>query len=70
MTVDAFPIAMETTSEPPPPSALVNTNTITVKEPQTNEDTETQGEKETGEKEGGEGQWYVLLNNFTRLYKC
>lgn len=57
MTVDAFPIAMETTSEPPPPSALVNTNTITVKEPQTNEDTETQGEKETGEKEGGEGQW-------------
>ncbi|XP_028427182.1 inactive histone-lysine N-methyltransferase 2E isoform X3 [Perca flavescens] len=58
LTVDAFPVALETTSEPPLPPAptpLCNTNTTTVKEPQTSEEAEAPGEK--GEKEGGEGQW-------------
>lgn len=61
LTVDAFPVALETTSEPPLPPAptvLCNTITTTVKEPQTSEEAETPGEK--GEREGGEGQWYVL----------
>ncbi|XP_076578784.1 inactive histone-lysine N-methyltransferase 2E isoform X3 [Chaetodon auriga] len=58
LTVDAFPVALETTSEPllpPAPTALCNTNTTVVKEPQTSEEAEMPGEK--GEKEGGEGQW-------------
>ncbi|XP_056223695.1 inactive histone-lysine N-methyltransferase 2E isoform X2 [Seriola aureovittata] len=66
LTVDAFPVSLETTSEPPQPpapTALFNTattttiaaTTITVKDPQTNEEAESAGEK--GEKEGGEGQW-------------
>ncbi|XP_071359065.1 inactive histone-lysine N-methyltransferase 2E isoform X5 [Trachinotus anak] len=67
LTVDAFPVALETTSEPPlppAPTALCNTATNTnattnpVKDPQTNEEAESAGEKV--EKEGGEGQWYVL----------
>ncbi|XP_029350824.1 inactive histone-lysine N-methyltransferase 2E isoform X7 [Echeneis naucrates] len=62
LIVDAFPVALETTSEPPvppAPTALCNTTatTITVKDPQINEEAETAAEK--GEKEG-EGQWYVL----------
>lgn len=68
LTVESFPVALETTSEPPPPPAPIavcNTNTTNnnttavaaVKEPQTSEEAETAGEK--GEKEGGEGQWYV-----------
>ncbi|XP_029901702.1 inactive histone-lysine N-methyltransferase 2E isoform X3 [Myripristis murdjan] len=61
LTVEAFPVAIDTTSEPPlppAPTAPSNTNTIittTVKEPQTSEEADTPGEK--GEKEGGEGQW-------------
>ncbi|XP_037616024.1 inactive histone-lysine N-methyltransferase 2E isoform X4 [Sebastes umbrosus] len=59
LSVDVFPVALETTSEPPLPPAptpLCNTNTTTaVKEPQTSEEAEAPGEK--GEKEGGEGQW-------------
>ncbi|XP_029350820.1 inactive histone-lysine N-methyltransferase 2E isoform X3 [Echeneis naucrates] len=59
LIVDAFPVALETTSEPPvppAPTALCNTTatTITVKDPQINEEAETAAEK--GEKEG-EGQW-------------
>lgn len=77
LSMDAFPVAMETTSEPPQPpapTALCNTAaasttaaaiaaaaasssaTATVKDPQqTSEEAES-----AGEKEGGEGQWYVL----------
>lgn len=63
LTVDAFPVALETSSEsplPPAPTAVCNTptttaTTTTVKEPQTSEEAEAAGEK--GEKEGGEGQW-------------
>ncbi|XP_034381789.1 inactive histone-lysine N-methyltransferase 2E isoform X3 [Cyclopterus lumpus] len=69
LTVDSFPVALETTSEsplPPAPTPLCNANTptptptpntttTTVKEPQTSEEAEVSGEKE--EKEGGEGQW-------------
>uniref|UniRef100_A0A8C9ZGZ9 Lysine methyltransferase 2E (inactive) n=1 Tax=Sander lucioperca TaxID=283035 RepID=A0A8C9ZGZ9_SANLU len=43
LTVDAFPVALETTSEPPLPPAptpLCNTITTTVKEPQTSEEAE------------------------------
>uniref|UniRef100_A0A3B4V7J1 Lysine methyltransferase 2E (inactive) n=1 Tax=Seriola dumerili TaxID=41447 RepID=A0A3B4V7J1_SERDU len=68
LTVDAFPVSLETSSEPPQPpapTALFNTTTTTttttiaattiiVKDPQTNEEAESAGEK--GEKEGGEGQ--------------
>uniref|UniRef100_A0A8C3B1U3 Lysine (K)-specific methyltransferase 2E n=1 Tax=Cyclopterus lumpus TaxID=8103 RepID=A0A8C3B1U3_CYCLU len=43
LTVDSFPVALETTSESPLPP------------PQTSEEAEVSGEKE--EKEGGEGQW-------------
>ncbi|CAL9682850.1 unnamed protein product [Knipowitschia caucasica] len=59
LTIDAFSVAMEMTSEPPPPPppAPPCTNTITVKEPPTSEDTETQGDKEGGEKVDEEGQW-------------
>ncbi|KAM4615263.1 LOW QUALITY PROTEIN: inactive histone-lysine N-methyltransferase 2E [Polymixia lowei] len=70
LTVDVFPVAVETTSEPPQPPApaappptnttttttTANTTTATsLKDPQTNEEAETSAEK--GEKEGGEGQW-------------
>ncbi|XP_023126782.2 inactive histone-lysine N-methyltransferase 2E isoform X3 [Amphiprion ocellaris] len=65
LTVDAFPVALETSSEspvPPAPTAVCNattttptTPTPTVKEPQTSEEAEAAGDK--GEKEGGEGQW-------------
>uniref|UniRef100_A0A4W6C530 Lysine (K)-specific methyltransferase 2E n=1 Tax=Lates calcarifer TaxID=8187 RepID=A0A4W6C530_LATCA len=60
LTVDAFPVALEATSEPPllpAPTAPCTTPapTTAAKEPQTNEEAETSGEK--GEKEGGEGQW-------------
>uniref|UniRef100_A0A665VPG7 Lysine (K)-specific methyltransferase 2E n=1 Tax=Echeneis naucrates TaxID=173247 RepID=A0A665VPG7_ECHNA len=48
LIVDAFPVALETTSEPPVPPAPTD--------PQINEEAETAAEK--GEKEG-EGQWYV-----------
>ncbi|KAM9328081.1 inactive histone-lysine N-methyltransferase 2E isoform 3-T5 [Pholidichthys leucotaenia] len=57
LTVDAFPITPETTSEPPPlpvNTGLSNSTTTSVKEPQTVEEAEVSGEK--GEKEG-EGQW-------------
>ncbi|XP_055009517.1 inactive histone-lysine N-methyltransferase 2E isoform X1 [Boleophthalmus pectinirostris] len=59
LTIDAFPVAMEMTCEPPPPPppAAPCTNTVTVKEPPTPEDTETHSDKERGEKEEGEGQW-------------
>ncbi|XP_041637070.1 inactive histone-lysine N-methyltransferase 2E isoform X3 [Cheilinus undulatus] len=58
LSVDAFPVALETTSEPPPPPAPTtpcNTNTSSVKELQASEEGEPPGEK--GEREGGEGQW-------------
>ncbi|KAM4569643.1 inactive histone-lysine N-methyltransferase 2E isoform 5-T5 [Odontesthes bonariensis] len=56
LTVDAFPVALELTSEPPlPPAPTASCNTNTVKETQTIEETEVVGDK--GEKEGGEGQW-------------
>ncbi|XP_068573412.1 inactive histone-lysine N-methyltransferase 2E isoform X2 [Cebidichthys violaceus] len=62
LTVDAFPVALEATSEsplPPAPTPVCNTTTTStttaVKEPQTSEEAEGSGEK--GEKEGGEGQW-------------
>ncbi|KAM3858746.1 inactive histone-lysine N-methyltransferase 2E [Diretmus argenteus] len=58
LTVDAFPVAVETTSEPPlppAPAAPSNTNTTILKDPQINEEAENPGER--GEKEGGEGQW-------------
>ncbi|XP_072233623.1 inactive histone-lysine N-methyltransferase 2E isoform X1 [Leuresthes tenuis] len=57
LTVDAFPVALEPTSEPPlPPAPTASCNTtITVKESQTSEEPEVVGDK--GEKEGGEGQW-------------
>ncbi|XP_053271096.1 inactive histone-lysine N-methyltransferase 2E isoform X3 [Pleuronectes platessa] len=63
LSMDVFPVALETASEPPPPppaptvlcNATTNPPTVTVKEPQTNEEAETAAEK--GEKEGGEGQW-------------
>ncbi|KAM9845540.1 inactive histone-lysine N-methyltransferase 2E isoform 2-T2 [Aulostomus maculatus] len=56
LTVDTFPIAVETTSEPPlPPAAAAVCNTGAVKDSQTNEEVEVAGER--GEKEGGEGQW-------------
>lgn len=58
LAVDAFSVSLETTSEPalPPAStALSNTTTAALREPQTNEEAES-----TGEKEGGEGQWCVL----------
>ncbi|KAK2882976.1 inactive histone-lysine N-methyltransferase 2E isoform X3 [Channa argus] len=58
ITVDAFPIALEATIEPPlplAPTALCNNvptpTPTTVKDPQINE------EADTAEKEGGEGQW-------------
>ncbi|KAM6962400.1 inactive histone-lysine N-methyltransferase 2E isoform 2-T2 [Tautogolabrus adspersus] len=57
LTVEAFPIAIETPSEPPPPpapTAPCNTTTATVKEVPTSEEAETSGEK--GERDG-EGQW-------------
>ena len=77
LSLDAFPVAMETASEPPPPppaptvlcnAATTNAPTVTVKEPQTNEEAETAAEK--GEKEGGEGQWYVLseINTNNHIY--
>ncbi|XP_056132452.1 inactive histone-lysine N-methyltransferase 2E [Lampris incognitus] len=57
LTVDAFPVAIETTSEPP--LALVpaapTPNGGAPKDAQTNEDSDNPVEK--GEKEGGEGQW-------------
>ncbi|XP_029016498.1 inactive histone-lysine N-methyltransferase 2E isoform X2 [Betta splendens] len=51
--VDAFPITLEITSEPPLASAptVLCSSTTTLKEPQANEEPETAGEKE------GEGQW-------------
>uniref|UniRef100_A0A3P8QIE6 Lysine (K)-specific methyltransferase 2E n=1 Tax=Astatotilapia calliptera TaxID=8154 RepID=A0A3P8QIE6_ASTCA len=57
LAVDAFSVSLETTSEPPLPpasTALSNTTTAALREPQTNEEAES-----TGEKEGGEGQWCV-----------
>uniref|UniRef100_A0A3P9B240 Lysine methyltransferase 2E (inactive) n=1 Tax=Maylandia zebra TaxID=106582 RepID=A0A3P9B240_9CICH len=54
LAVDAFSVSLETTSEPPLPpasTALSNTTTAALREPQTNEEAES-----TGEKEGGEGQ--------------
>ncbi|MEQ2211284.1 hypothetical protein XENOCAPTIV_020878, partial [Xenoophorus captivus] len=51
VTVEAFPVALEPTIEPPLPSAPCN-STPTVKEPQPSEESEA-----SGEKEGGEGQW-------------
>ncbi|XP_024860733.1 inactive histone-lysine N-methyltransferase 2E, partial [Kryptolebias marmoratus] len=52
LTVDAFPVALEPTSEPPLPPAPAAPSNATGKEPQTSEETEA-----VGEKEGGEGQW-------------
>lgn len=58
LTIDAFPVAMEMSSEPPPPPpSLPCTTPVTEKESPSNEDAETQADKEGGEKEGGEGQW-------------
>ncbi|MEQ2259914.1 hypothetical protein XENORESO_020248 [Xenotaenia resolanae] len=51
LTVEAFPVALEPTIEPPLPSAPCN-STPTVKEPPPSEESEA-----SGEKEGGEGQW-------------
>lgn len=51
LTVEAFPLALETASEPPLPPAPCS-NTPSAKEPQTGEESEGPGEKE-----GGEGQW-------------
>ncbi|XP_029681564.1 inactive histone-lysine N-methyltransferase 2E isoform X4 [Takifugu rubripes] len=51
LTVDAFPVALESSSEAPPPTAVCST--VVVKEPQLNEETDAAGER--GEKE--EGQW-------------
>ncbi|XP_010774889.1 histone-lysine N-methyltransferase 2E [Notothenia coriiceps] len=61
LTVEAFPVAQEIASEPPPPPPAPTPpcNTPPVKEPQTSEEAEEEalapGEK--GEQEGGEGQW-------------
>lgn len=49
LAVEAFPVALEPASEPPPPCSAA-----AVKEPQASEEAEA-----SGEKEGGEGQWYV-----------
>uniref|UniRef100_A0A7N8Y8G2 Lysine (K)-specific methyltransferase 2E n=1 Tax=Mastacembelus armatus TaxID=205130 RepID=A0A7N8Y8G2_9TELE len=60
LTMDTFPVTVETTSEALPPSApttLCNSNpttTTTARDPQTNDEAESAGEK--GEKDG-EGQW-------------
>lgn len=55
LTVDAFPVTLESTSEPPLPPAPPAPSNTPVNEPQTCEEREA-----AGEKEGGEGQWYVL----------
>ncbi|XP_043964640.1 inactive histone-lysine N-methyltransferase 2E isoform X3 [Gambusia affinis] len=47
LAVEAFPVALEPASEPPPPCSAA-----AVKEPQASEEAEA-----SGEKEGGEGQW-------------
>ncbi|KAK5876567.1 hypothetical protein CesoFtcFv8_025906 [Champsocephalus esox] len=54
LTVEAFPVAQEIASEPPPPPPAPTPpcNTPPVKEPQTSEEAEV-----LGEQEGGEGQW-------------
>ncbi|XP_041833288.1 inactive histone-lysine N-methyltransferase 2E isoform X3 [Melanotaenia boesemani] len=57
LTMDAFPVALEPSSDSPllcAPTASSN-NSTSVKEPQTSEESELTGEKV--EKEGGEGQW-------------
>ncbi|XP_034018844.1 inactive histone-lysine N-methyltransferase 2E isoform X2 [Thalassophryne amazonica] len=58
LTVDAFPIGLDTTSEPSVPCAPTilcsANNTATARDPQTNEEADALGEK--AEKEG-EGQW-------------
>ncbi|XP_036005067.1 inactive histone-lysine N-methyltransferase 2E isoform X4 [Fundulus heteroclitus] len=51
LAVEAFPVALEPSGEPPPPPAPCN-STQSVKEPQSGEESEA-----SGEKEGGEGQW-------------
>lgn len=54
LTVDAFPVGMETSSEPPAPTPPCNITVV--KEPQPCEEADVQGER--GEREG-EGQWCV-----------
>lgn len=54
LTVDAFPVSLESSSEAPAPTTLCSTAVL--KEPQMNEETDAAGER--GEKE--EGQWYEL----------
>lgn len=62
LTVDAFPVAMETSGEAPAPAAPCSSSTITttvVKEPPPQppcEEADVQGER--GERDG-EGQWCV-----------
>lgn len=52
LAVEAFPVSVESSSEGPAPTTLCSSAVL--KEPQTNEETDTAGER--GEKE--EGQWY------------
>lgn len=54
LAVDAFPVSLESSSEAPAPTTLCSSAAL--KEPQTNEETDTAAER--GEKE--EGQWYQL----------
>lgn len=64
LTVDAFPVGLESSSEAPPPTAVCSAAVL--KEPQLNEETDAAGER--GEKE--EGQWYkpAVCLVFTFIY--
>lgn len=53
LTVDTFPVSLESSSEAPQPTAVCSTAVL--KEPQLNEEMDAAGER--GEKE--EGQWYI-----------
>ena len=55
LTVEAFSVSLESSSEPAAPTAPCNTSTTVVKEPQTSEEADMPGERT--EKE--EGQWYA-----------
>lgn len=72
VTVDAFPVSLESSSEAPAPTTLCSTAVL--KEPQMNEETDAAGER--GEKE--EGQWYklavyldfIVIHCFPNLNDC